>query len=197
MVANKEGISIKRQQPFLEQKERTTNTSQVAFNTPPVDIPAKEKPISGTKRYSDEKRFPIDYLVLAIEKRQTKQYDEALMLAFVGLNLNPQDSRVKASLLDFIGSIYSKSDAHNLAIKYYKDAIQEDPKFSFPHNNLGNIYYILKRYEEAEEEYKKAVELDPKDAFPHNNLGNIYSDSIRITGCCAVVLLCCCACNFS
>ncbi len=42
MVANKEGISIKRQQPFLEQKERTTNTSQVAFNTQPVDIPEKK-----------------------------------------------------------------------------------------------------------------------------------------------------------
>lgn len=54
----------------------------------------------------------------------------------------------------------------------YRQAIDLDPKYTYPWNNLGSLLQDhLSRYEEAEQAYRQAIDLDPKFATPWNNLG--------------------------
>ena len=47
----------------------------------------------------------------------------------------------------------------------YRRAIELDPGYAFPWNNLGNLLAgPLKRFEEAEAAYRRAIELDPEVA---------------------------------
>jgi Flp pilus assembly protein TadD len=163
---------LKRHQPAQEEREEAIKMA--ADN--PVEISAEEKErlIKAAERRTDEVRSPEDYLILATEAWREEKHDIALEFAFTGLNLKPEDTKVKATLIHRIGSVYDNLEIPDLAIKYYKEAMEKDPKFSWPHNNLGLLYYEQKKYAEAEKECEKAIELDPENAMPHNNLGLIY-----------------------
>ena len=60
------------------------------------------------------------------------------------------------------------------AEKYYKLAIEANPKNAYAHNNYAVLLYEQKKdYEGAEEHYKLAIEIDPKFAKAHNNYANL------------------------
>ena len=58
------------------------------------------------------------------------------------------------------------------AIACYNKAIELDPKYAMPHNNLGIALDDKGRTDEAIVSFTKAIELDPKFAMAHDNLGN-------------------------
>ena len=60
------------------------------------------------------------------------------------------------------------------AIMCLQKAIELDPKFAYPWNNMGYAYYGLGNYNKAIECYHKAIELDPDYSHPWNNIGDIY-----------------------
>lgn len=60
----------------------------------------------------------------------------------------------------------------------YRKAIELDPAYAAPWNNLGNLLTQMARYEEAEEAYRKAILLKPTYARPWNGLGNLLSDHL-------------------
>jgi tetratricopeptide (TPR) repeat protein len=166
------GIKVERYQPTKEDKDLAINFAQ---DKPSLEIVKKtEKLITAAEQRSDERRSLEDYLVLATEKWRTKRYDEALRLVYAGLSLNPEDSLTQATFIHRKASIYEGLGMQDFAIEYYKEAIQLDPKFSWPHNNLGIIYDDQDKYTEAEAEYKEAIRLDPKFAHPHIGLGSLY-----------------------
>jgi len=51
--------------------------------------------------------------------------------------------------------------SYEQAEKFFKEAMNIDPSFSGPNNNLGVLYEKQGKDKEAEVEYKKALELDP------------------------------------
>jgi tetratricopeptide (TPR) repeat protein len=53
----------------------------------------------------------------------------------------------------------------------YRRAIELDPRYAAPWNNLGVELERLERPGEAESAYRKAIELNPRSAFPWSNLG--------------------------
>lgn len=121
------------------------------------------------KEYSAE-----DYLVLATEARSKKEYEDGLKFARAGLDLQPEDIRLKATLTHRLGSIYGGMGKVESEIKYYEEAVRLDPAFSWPHHNLGIIYHGQKNYHEAEKECKEAINLDPNFTGAHFNLGLVY-----------------------
>jgi tetratricopeptide (TPR) repeat protein len=58
----------------------------------------------------------------------------------------------------------------------YRRAIELDPKYAWPHNNLGIILHDRGQLEEAIQEFRRAIHLDPKFALPHNNLAIALRD---------------------
>ena len=57
------------------------------------------------------------------------------------------------------------------AVASYRKAIEIDPKYVFPHNNLGIALYEQKKLDEAIAAYRTAIEIDPNYAAAHCNLG--------------------------
>ncbi|MEZ5429748.1 MAG: tetratricopeptide repeat protein [Verrucomicrobiales bacterium] len=57
----------------------------------------------------------------------------------------------------------------------YRKAIEIDPNFASPWNNLGNLLKNhLRRFDEAEQAYRKAIEIDPNFAYPHAGISDLY-----------------------
>ena len=166
--SGKGGLKIKRNQPSPEERKEIL---KIAQDEPvKVDEKEKEKLVEAAKNRPDERRSAEDYIVLATEFWRAKKYDDALKLAFVGSNLNPENKRIKATLINRIGSIYGDLKVISLEETYYKKAMELDAQFSTPCNNLGVNYFGQKKFAEAEIEYKKAIELDPENADTVKNL---------------------------
>jgi len=57
---------------------------------------------------------------------------------------------------------------------YYQRALRINPASAEAHNNMGDLFYVMKNYPAAEEEYRNALKLCPNRAEYHNNLGLVY-----------------------
>ena len=169
--AGKDGIELTRHQPSDNEREITFKLAQ--DKPSPEILREGQKFIKEAKNRIPEERSPEDYLALATEKWRAKNYDKALADVFAGLALNPKNTRTKASLIHRKGSIYNNLGLEEV-IKSYNEAIDLDPRFSWPHYNLGRLYQNQSKLVEAEAEYKKAIELDPKYSPAHYNLGLLY-----------------------
>lgn len=66
------------------------------------------------------------------------------------------------------------------AIVFYQKACALDPKYAYPHNDLGVIYELKGLLDKAEGEYKKAIAIDPNFASAHMNLALLYERMNRI-----------------
>ena len=76
----------------------------------------------------------------------------------------------------FLGWAYSFKGDHEAAIRECQIAIEIDPDFGNPYNDIGAYLIKLGRYEEAIPWLKKAMEApryEPRH-FPHFNLARIY-----------------------
>lgn len=84
-----------------------------------------------------------------------------------------------------IAHTYDLMNNFDEAEKYYKKAIEIDPKTANAYNNLGAIYLRKKNYEPAKALFRKAMELDRYYADPFGNMGaafhfeNNFQEAIR------------------
>ena len=69
-----------------------------------------------------------------------------------------------------MGLAYGSLGDYNKAIECYKKAVQLDPKYSHPWNNMGVAYYRLGNYPKAVECLRKSVELEPGNKGFQGNL---------------------------
>lgn len=67
-----------------------------------------------------------------------------------------------------------KKENYEEAIKYFQDAISEDPEFAFAWDNLGLSYRRLNKFDEAIEAYEKSLEIDPNGKMPLQNIAVAY-----------------------
>ena len=61
------------------------------------------------------------------------------------------------------------------AIKNYKSAVKEDPKFFMAWDNLGVCYRKIGEYDKAIEAYQKSLAINPNGKLPLQNLPVAYS----------------------
>ncbi len=64
-----------------------------------------------------------------------------------------------------LGAAYSALDRYQEAIDAYQKAIEADPKYALPHDNLAGEYLKLGRLDEAEAEFLERIRLSPDDAL--------------------------------
>ncbi len=73
-----------------------------------------------------------------------------------------------------IGMIQEGYGQYAEAEKYYRQAMEADPKNPIPYNSLGYCFITQKRLDEALEYLQKAVDMAPNEPKYNNNLGLAY-----------------------
>jgi Flp pilus assembly protein TadD len=163
-------LSFDRHQPTKNEIEQI-----LALSDEKKDEDISDEPlVKAAKERADRKKSAADYLLLATEAWKKEQYEKALRYAYTGLELNPADIRIKASLQTRIATVYHDMGDLELGIAVYKKAMQTDPSYAGAQNNLGTLYLEQNKFIKAERLFRKAIELDPNDPMPHNNLGSLY-----------------------
>jgi Flp pilus assembly protein TadD len=96
------------------------------------------------------------------------------------LTLMTSDSLCMASGFCGLGNLLSvRRERFDEAEVAYKKAIDLDPTFDYPWNNLGVLFAVhLGRFAEAEAAYRKAIELNPTCADPWWCLGALFADHL-------------------
>jgi len=76
----------------------------------------------------------------------------------------------------FLGWSYSFQGRHNDAIEECKKAIEVDPDFGNPYNDIGAYLIELGKLDEAIEWLEKAAQAKRYESYcyPHYNLGRVY-----------------------
>jgi tetratricopeptide (TPR) repeat protein len=63
-----------------------------------------------------------------------------------------------------LGRLWYASTNYDSAIAFLERANSIDPRFSIAHKELGEVYYIKKRYEDAAEQFRLYIELNNNDS---------------------------------
>ncbi len=67
-----------------------------------------------------------------------------------------------------------KAEKIKKAIKYFENALNEDPIFAFAWDNLGLCYRKLEDYDNAIAAYQKSLDIDPRGEMPLQNIAVAY-----------------------
>jgi tetratricopeptide (TPR) repeat protein len=107
----------------------------------------------------------------AYQAQMAGNLEEAISLYRRSIALGPT-----AEAHTFLGWTYSFQRRYPEAIAEFKLAIDVDPGFGNPYNDIGAYLIELGRWEEAIPWFEKAIEApryDPRH-FPHFNLARVY-----------------------
>lgn len=107
----------------------------------------------------------------AYELQMKGQLEEAVELYKQSIDTHPT-----AEAYTFLGWTYSFMGQLNEAIEECHHAIQEDPDFGNPYNDIGVYLIELNQLEEAIPWLEKAMNAKRYENpnFPHMNLGRVY-----------------------
>ena len=112
-----------------------------------------------------------DYFRRAYEAQMAGELDRAIVYYQKSIALG-----ATAEAHTFLGWTYSFQRRYDEAIAECKLAIEVDPDFGNPYNDIGAYLIELGRWEEAIPWFEKAIEApryDPRH-FPHFNLARVY-----------------------
>lgn len=85
------------------------------------------------------------------------------------------NSKYTAQAYFGLGIAYKESQKYTEAVEAYKKAIEINPTFLEPYNNLAVIYNsYLNQFEDARDSCLKVLRIKPNDMYAHFNLGVAY-----------------------
>lgn len=116
-------------------------------------------------------KLAIELFRLAYERQAEGEYREAIELYTRSIEAFPT-----AEAYTFRGWAYSHLGDLERALIECKHAIEIDPDFGNPYNDIGAYLIELGRSEEAVEWFEKAIAAPRYESrcFPHFNLGRVY-----------------------
>lgn len=78
------------------------------------------------------------------------------------------------------GYLAFQTGNYNKAIRYYRKAIQFDPKYTDAYDNCGLSYRRLNKLDSAAYFYKESIKINPKALIAHANLAIVYSEQGKL-----------------
>lgn len=122
-------------------------------------------------------RSATDFLVLATNSLKTGELTNGISYITQGLELNPDDIKIKAIMLGRFGTLLTESGANKLATEQYEKALELDSNNPHLYIIFGIHLAKLGKNEEAAIAVNRAINLDPANPLAHYNLGNILEKS--------------------
>ncbi len=154
----------------LDLTNSTDKSTPIEKNEPLEKLIKKAK----TRSNSKIKPTPEDLLLLATEKAKSNQIDQAINLTEKGLALKPQNTKVKQTLLNNLGVLYTKKNKTQNAETQFQKALDLDKKNSRVLKNLGTLHLKTQQLDKAEKELKQVIQLDPKKVSTRKSLAEVY-----------------------
>jgi tetratricopeptide (TPR) repeat protein len=107
----------------------------------------------------------------AYRQQMNGAYGNAILLYERSLEIHPT-----AEAYTFLGWTYSMLSHYQTAIEACYKAIELDPDYGNPYNDIGSYLIELERWEEAIPWLEKAIVAARYDSpqYPHMNLGRVY-----------------------
>mmetsp|Transcript_90650 Transcript_90650/g.166077 ORF Transcript_90650/g.166077 Transcript_90650/m.166077 type:complete len:690 (-) Transcript_90650:30-2099(-) len=85
-----------------------------------------------------------------------------------------QWDRLKPQVWCVVGNSFSLQNEHDMAIKFFRRAIQVDPSFAYAYTLCGHEFVANEKFDKAIPMYERALEVDPRHYNAWWGLGNIY-----------------------
>lgn len=120
---------------------------------------------------SDRRSQAAEYFHKAYELQRAGEYRQAIELYTRSIELFPT-----AEAYTFRGWTYSFLHDYDHAIEECLQAIQVDPEFGNPYNDIGAYLIEQGKWREAIPWFEKAIAANRYEAraYPHFNLGRVY-----------------------
>ncbi len=126
---------------------------------------------SDENQQTDPEQVSKDYFDRAYRYQMEGKLKNAVRCYLRSIELHPT-----AEALTFLGWTYSFMGRYDEAIAECRRAIEVDPEFGNPYNDIGAYLVELGRHEESIDWFKKAMtapRYEPRH-YPHFNLGRVY-----------------------
>jgi tetratricopeptide (TPR) repeat protein len=120
---------------------------------------------------TDPRQSAAEYFHKGYEQHMAGQYQEAIESYARSIEAFPT-----AEAYTFRGWTYSFLGNHEQAIAECLQAIQVDPEFGNPYNDIGAYLIEQEKWDEAIPWFEKAIAAKRYEArcYPHFNLGRVY-----------------------
>jgi Tfp pilus assembly protein PilF len=118
-----------------------------------------------------QKELAIRLLQQAYEHQMNKEFDEAIELYKKSIGTYPT-----AEAYTFLGWTYSWMGRIDEAIAECRKAIEVDPTFGNPYNDIGSYLLTKGQIDDAIPWLERALQASRYDSYcyPHMNLGRVY-----------------------
>ena len=73
-----------------------------------------------------------------------------------------------------LGNCFSLQKEHETALRFFRRALQLDPKYPYAHTLCGHEYFANEDFEKAMTSYRAAIRLDPRHYNAWYGLGTVY-----------------------
>lgn len=112
-----------------------------------------------------------NYMELASLYFERQQYHKAEDVFLQGLQISPAN----APLLCSLAYVYWMQDNSELSVQTYRKAIEADPEYDVPYNNLGVVYLDnLNDIAQAKPLFEQAIQCNDRYTMAYYNLGRCY-----------------------
>ncbi len=116
-------------------------------------------------RLTTTKGAPQEYYELGSILLQKQLYGQAAAAMKQALKSKElEDGEPKAMVHNALGYAYAAQEQYDLAIRHYKDAIQQKEDYATAYNNLGFAYERKQLTVQALKAYEQALEIDPNSS---------------------------------
>jgi tetratricopeptide (TPR) repeat protein len=120
---------------------------------------------------ASRRNVAVQYFQRAYEAQMSGELKEAVRLYQKSLEILPT-----AEAFTFLGWTYSFMGDFDQAIVFCQKAIEVDPAYGNPYNDIGAYLIEKGKLDEAIPYFKKAIRAERYEThfFPHFNLGRVY-----------------------
>jgi tetratricopeptide (TPR) repeat protein len=120
---------------------------------------------------SDHRQLAVEFFQKAYERQMHGEYDEAIALYTQSIEAYPT-----AEAYTFRGWTCSMLGNHERAIADCLEAINVDPEFGNPYNDIGAYLIEKGEYDDAISWLERALQSRRYESYhyPHYNLGRVY-----------------------